>query len=203
MFLKEPVPGNVKTRLGAQIGHEKACAVYRHLVKATFKGLSPTTAKVRILFDPPEAEERIRNWLEPVLSDPEATEWEAQSAGDLGDRLGAAFHSGFQSGAERIVVVGTDCPAIQASHYEDSFAQLEGGEADVVIGPAGDGGYYLLALGKPCPGLFQNIPWSSKDTLGATLAGAGEAGLKVGLLEILEDIDDEVTLKRARAEGHL
>jgi len=208
VFLKEPVPGRVKTRLGADLGAEAACAVYRRLVSATLAGLSKAREGagggdvepvIRIVFDPAEAEDRIREWLEPDLVSfaPEKVEWEAQVPGGLGERLGAAFHSAFRAKPSMVAAIGTDCPTIQASHFEESLAQIEADEADVVFGPAGDGGYYLVALARETPAFFEGIPWSTEETLPASMAQAARMGLKIGLLETMEDVDDLETLRRS------
>ena len=110
-----------------------------------------------------------------------------QGAGDLGERLTRVIDDGFGDGATAVVVIGTDCPALTAAMLNDAFAALE--HADVVIGPARDGGYYLIGLGAPHAELFADIPWSTPDVLAMTIDAAERGGLRVRLLPPLSDID--------------
>ena len=107
-------------------------------------------------------------------------------AGDLGRRLTAAFQEAFREGTH-VVVVGTDAPGVRRSVVEDAFQRLEQG--DLVLGPATDGGYYLLGLSRPAPELFQDIPWSTDGVLEATRSKGRALGLREETLGILPDID--------------
>ena len=84
-----------------------------------------------------------------------------QTSGDLGERMAGAFQEQFAAGAEKVVIIGSDCLAITPDHLKQAFAALD--TADVVIGPATDGGYYLLGIKRPHPFLFQDMPWSQPE----------------------------------------
>ena len=110
-----------------------------------------------------------------------------QCDGDLGCRMAAASGEAFADGAERVVIIGSDCPDLATETLARAFALLD--DADVVLGPATDGGYYLVGLAAPRDELFDGIPWSTPDTLRVTLEVARARGLRVALLEEKRDID--------------
>ncbi|MEZ5303078.1 MAG: TIGR04282 family arsenosugar biosynthesis glycosyltransferase [Verrucomicrobiales bacterium] len=193
VFLKAPVAGKVKTRLAAGIGPERATAVYRELVARTLANLPPGEP-VRIQFDPPGSEAAIRGWLAPHLAATDA-EFRPQSAGDLGARLEKAFDDAFADGASRVAAIGTDCPDVTPAVFGEAWRALA--DHDAVFGPADDGGYYLIALRKPCPTLFRGIPWSAPDTLAASLQNARASGIAAAVLDQkLCDIDDLASLEK-------
>jgi len=109
-----------------------------------------------------------------------------QAAGDLGARLRAAFEAAFAAGYGSVAVVGTDCVELDAERVASAFEM----DADVVFGPARDGGYYLARLAgvEGCT-VFDGVPWSSAETLASSICAAAEAGLEVGLLGELGDVD--------------
>ena len=129
----------------------------------------------------------MRAWLRG----PRVSSFRPQVNGDLGCRLQAAFASHFAEGAARVVVIGSDCQIVV-----QAFRALE--HCDVVLGPALDGGYYLLGLKGPHPSLFDAIPWSSARVLAATEARARTLSLATSRLALLRDVD---TLTDARALG--
>jgi hypothetical protein len=186
-FVKSPQPGQVKTRLAQDVGPEEAADIYRHLVQRLVRQF-PMTLNLRVCFTPAEEEQTVREWLGPQL-DAQGIEWqlEPQFEGDLGQRMSAAFAMAFADGAEKVLIIGSDTPGINNSHFQETWDALE--EVDVVIGPAQDGGYYLLGLRAYVPELFEDVPWSSEETLDATMERAMEAGLEVSWLEELNDID--------------
>jgi uncharacterized protein len=109
----------------------------------------------------------------------------------LGDRLHNAFLSQAATGG-KIVIIGSDSPILPAKRIEDAFIKLE--KVDLVLGPAFDGGYYLVGLNKPCRGLLQGIRWSSSGVLLQTMAKAKKIGMKVGLLKEWYDVDDKKSM---------
>jgi rSAM/selenodomain-associated transferase 1 len=134
-----------------------------------------------LLYTPPERRADFEAWLGPDFR------YEAQSEGDLGARLEGAFERAFAEGAARVVVVGTDCPGLDGSHLAMAFEGLRG--ADAVLGPAADGGYYLLGLTRLLREVFRGIPWSTERTLAETLDRLRTGGHSVVLLPTLRDVD--------------
>jgi rSAM/selenodomain-associated transferase 1 len=190
VFVKHPEPGAVKTRLAPAVGAEAAAALYRALAEEVLEATVPRSGEYETLvfFDPPGAADAMRAWLPGMRMRP-------QCAGDLGARMTAAFARAFERGARRVAIIGTDVPAVTRDTVGGALAALD--EADVVVGPAEDGGYYLLALGAPRHELFEGVAWSTTAVLDQTLARAATAGLRVRQLRRLRDVD---TLEDVRAE---
>ena len=188
VFAKRPVPGNVKTRLTGVLGREGAAELYQALLDDTLSNVRQVRDARKVIAFAPDAEQA---WFAQTFR---GFALVAQGEGDLGRRLSRLFRHAFQQGARRVVVVGSDLPTLTAECVERAHAALA--ECDVVIGPAEDGGYYLLGLGRHVPGLFVGIDWSTERVLGQTLERAGVLGLVVRLLETARDVDDRAGLER-------
>lgn len=188
VFQKEPVPGQVKTRLAPLLGAEAAAALYAALVDHALGALNGPWR--RMLFGAPaEAVERLGDrYGEPVLP---------QAEGDLGLRMAAAFDAAFAAGAERAVIVGTDCLSLSAIDVEDAFEALAA--HDVALAPALDGGYVLLGLRAPRPALFAGVEWSTPRVLSQTLERVARAGLTFARLPRHGDLDTLEDLRRERS----
>jgi uncharacterized protein len=182
VFVKAPRPGEVKTRLAARLGAVEACAAYRRMAGFLLDRLAPLRA-VELRYAPENAAEEISAWRRDGWS------LAFQGEGDLGARLGAAFREHFRDGAGQVVVIGSDCPDVTVRDIECAWAGLA--ENDVVIGPARDGGYWLIGLNRPQPHLFEDMPWSTETVLRETLARASSTGIRVHLLRELSDVDVE------------
>ena len=188
VMLKAPRAGTVKTRLGAEIGHEAATQIYRILVEHQMNSI-PRDWRTEIHFSPADAGAEMQAWLGA------AHEYFPQSDGDLGCRLTRAVSGAFDRGAASTVVVGGDCPTLDEACLRRAGDALPG--VDVVLGPALDGGYYLVALRRAVPRLFENIPWSTEHVLATSLVRIAETRLQHTLLEPKEDVDDLASLHRA------
>jgi rSAM/selenodomain-associated transferase 1 len=182
IFLKAPRPGQVKTRLAKTIGAEAACAAYRQLTETVLDRVSPLSG-VHLRYAPDDAFAEIQPWLRPG--------WEAaaQGSGDLGERLHTAFVETFNRGAGQVVVIGSDCPGVSAEDVKTAWAALK--ENDVVVGPATDGGYWLIGLHEPQPALFKEMGWSTNTVFQETVKRCKNMGLSVKLLRELADVDTE------------
>jgi hypothetical protein len=192
VFLKAPRPGEVKTRLAETLGAEAACAAYRRLLTTLLENLA-ALERVELCFSPSEAGREVQPWARPGWSLAE------QGAGDLGERLQRAFQRAFHAGAGRVVILGSDCPEVAAADIDDAWAALSA--HDVVLGPATDGGYWLIGLRAARPELFQGISWSTSEVLRQTLDRIREAGLRAHLLRELSDIDAEADWRRFLARA--
>jgi uncharacterized protein len=182
VFLKAPRPGSVKTRIAQTAGRDRACSIYGELVEAVLNRLT-ALKDIELRFSPDDAETEIQKWLR--------NDWLAQPQGDgdLGERLHRAFANAFAAGAERIVIIGSDSPEVSTKDIRVAWKELN--THDIVVGPAVDGGYWLIGLRAPQPQLFAGIEWSSDQVLAQTLSRAKSLGLKIQLLRILADIDTE------------
>lgn len=186
IFVKEPVPGQVKTRLAARIGGEAAARAYRMMVCALIDNLGDPDVGVAVHCGQAGASDRVRDWLAPRMRFP-AT-FREQSAGDLGQRMESAIREHFEEGARRVAIIGSDCPWVGAGDVRAALDAL--GRADLVLGPAFDGGFYLAAMRVFADGLFDGIPWSTSAVLGRVRGRAADLGLRCELLDRrLHDID--------------
>ncbi|MEW6488339.1 MAG: TIGR04282 family arsenosugar biosynthesis glycosyltransferase [Thermodesulfobacteriota bacterium] len=189
VFAKEPRLGRVKTRLAASLGAAAACALY----EAFLADLARALARL------PEAVD-VEWWVDgdpevlAALAGPRAA-LRVQPAGDLGDRLQAAFASALGAGRGPAAAVGTDCPLLGPEHVAALWEALGRG-ADAALVPAEDGGYAALALAAPSPEAFEGIPWSTDGVLEVTLRRLRGAGKRVELLAPLRDADDLGDLER-------
>ncbi len=183
----------MKTRLAATLGAERAAAIYRRLVAAVLAEL-PREDELIVVFDPAERRAQVADWLRPSLAGRSAL-FTPQAEGDLGARLERAFEEAFALGFGKVAVIGSDCIEMTPATFSATWAALDA--HDAVLGPSTDGGYYLLALRRPCAALFHGIAWSTDAVRSQTLAQAGAAGLGVHELAALPDIDTEADWRRA------
>lgn len=182
VFVRAPEAGRVKTRLAAEVGPEAALRVYVRLAEHTLREARAAGAAVRVHFTPAGAEDAVRRWLG------EGVAYLPQAEGGLGERMRRAFEEAFAAGHGRVVIVGSDLPGLSAGLLRQALALLERNEA--VLGPAADGGYYLLGLRRAVPEAFQGIPWSTGEVLARTVERLRAAGVEPVLLETLGDVDE-------------
>jgi len=181
LFVKYPQEGKVKTRLGKHIGYDRAARLYREFAQTSVQRFSRIPGvDFTIYFDPPEEEKPMRAWLG------EDFHYQAQPAGDLGERLRSVFEYWLPQ-RRRVFAMGSDSPDLPVEYIEQACKILQ--TKDVVIGPAEDGGYYLIGLSRYLPKLFDGVPWSTKEVLNATLQKADEIGASFELLPTWYDVD--------------
>lgn len=197
LFLKVPVPGLVKTRLAQDVGEEAACGIYRKMAERQLAAL-PVSWPVEIHFSPPSARADFASWLG------RGYQYHSQAEGDLGRRLRRATAAAFARGHSKVILIGGDCPSLDADDLEEANRRLGNG-SDVVIGPALDGGYYLLGLRRLAGALlvFEEIPWSTPDVMRATIHRIDAIGLRRSHLAEKEDVDEIGSYCRAVAAGYL
>ena len=180
IFLKNNVSGQVKTRLAKEVGHERAMQVYDRLCKHTLSVATKVNASV------------IGFYTNEIEAHPVFDEVHLQQGSGLGERMKNAFEF-LLNRYEQVVLIGSDLPDLSAQLLQKAFELLQ--ENDLVLGPALDGGYYLIALRAPQPQLFEDITYSNAHVLKRTLAIAKASHLSVGLLEPLRDLDTFEDLK--------
>lgn len=181
IFIKNPEPGKVKTRLAAGVGNEKALSIYKKLLHHTRGIVQALQVKKQLWYSRFVDEED--DWPE------DAFQKQVQKGEDLGERMKFAFKKGFENRFKEIVIIGGDCAELKAADIEKGFKALE--DNDAVIGPAKDGGYYLLGLKQFIPELFENKPWGTRKVLEQTIDDCEKYNIQFKLLEKLIDIDTE------------
>ncbi|AKQ45893.1 hypothetical protein TH63_09955 [Rufibacter radiotolerans] len=188
VFARTPQLGKVKTRLARTLGEHQALQIYKQLLHLTHAAAAPVKATKWICYSdevPAEAD---------IWSAGSFLPQEQPQVPDLGYRMHSLFAKGLVEGFSPVVIIGSDCPDISPEIIEEAFRQLE--THDVVLGPAQDGGYYLLGLNFLVPELFTSIPWSTAEVLPATLQAASNLHLKVAQLQVLADVDEAEDLQQ-------
>ncbi|MEL7339772.1 MAG: TIGR04282 family arsenosugar biosynthesis glycosyltransferase [Bacteroidota bacterium] len=193
IFVKHPVQGRVKTRLGATLGHNTAVAVYQELLRYT-RGLTQE-------LDADKAVWYGNDYPEEDLWSEVGYERYPQTGSDLGSRMEEAFSWGFGRGYRKIQIIGSDCAALTTEILARGFAILD--QSDFVIGPAEDGGYYLLGMNAPYYQVFKDKAWSTESVLPDTLRDLREGKKMLQFLPTLSDIDHEEDLKGTFLEHFL
>lgn len=183
IFVKYPESGKVKTRLAKNIGSESAALLYRKMAESIIYDLSKLADYRKIIFfDPPERRNDVMRWLKF-----NGLSFIAQEGNSLGEKMSNAFSHAFSLGADKAVVIGTDCPQITTQTIVKAFEKLE--TSEVVIGPSYDGGYYLLGLKSLIPEVFHGIDWSTNIVFDQTMKRLRQSGIESECLEMLRDVD--------------
>ncbi len=181
IFYRNPKIGKVKTRLAATVGNQKALEIYMKLSLHT-KTITEDLNLEKIVF--------YTDVIDLMDIWPNATFLKAlQDGKDLGEKMKNAFVAGFETGYSSICIIGTDCYELTAEIITQAFEALK--SADAVIGPARDGGYYLLGMTNPHTGVFNNKNWSTETVLQETIHDFESLGLHYFLLQELKDVDTE------------
>jgi rSAM/selenodomain-associated transferase 1 len=182
VVIKFPVPGRVKTRLAKDIGEAAATEIYRQLAEGVLLRTRPRNREYdRIIFySPADMRDRFGEWIPGERFRP-------QRGGDVGEVMSIAFSGMFEDGAAKAVLTGTDIPGLHRGIIKQAFSDLDG--SDVVIGPAEDGGYYLIGMKLPRPELFRGISWGTARVLRETLLRIKELKLTFSILTLLSDLD--------------
>jgi rSAM/selenodomain-associated transferase 1 len=183
IFVKSMIQGTVKTRLAASLGDEAAMNIYQQLLQHTHDVVRNIDADKIVFYSDVIEEDRWNN---------DQFKKELQEGIDLGKRMENAFIHAFRTGYDSVIIIGTDCPQINKSILETAFKQLN--NFDIVIGPATDGGYYLLGMKKLHSLLFENMKWSTSTVLKDTIERCNARQLSYILLPELSDIDEEKDL---------
>lgn len=184
IFIKNPILGKVKTRLAATVGDENALIIYQKLLLRTKKVALDTFNIKKVIF---YSDFVIEN---DIFENGNNFEKKVQSGTDLGVRMYNAFCEGINNmGMEKVVLIGSDCPGLSSEILVAAFEALDA--HDAVIGPAADGGYYLIGLKKLIATIFQDMEWSTDEVLKTTLSRLAFEGHSVAQLPVLSDIDTE------------
>lgn len=187
ILTKNPRLGQVKTRLARTVGDDEALRIYRVLLEKTRQAALGVEA-TRWLF--------YSDYLETNDDWPGSHfQKRVQCTGDLGARMEDAFGQAFAAGASKALIIGSDCPGVTGTLLQEAFDRLD--DADFVLGPALDGGYYLLGMKQATPALFQGIAWSTAGVCAETLGKIRAVGGSCFLLPELLDVDTEEDWRHA------
>lgn len=181
-FAKAPEPGRVKTRMQPQLSALEACALHEELVRWTCETLLDSAlgaVELWVAGDPAHALFRDCAALGQLTL-------RRQAGADLGMRMQHALNDGLAR-ADRVLLVGSDCPGLTAPYLREALRALD--DAELVLGPALDGGYVLIGAKRPVEAVFEDIAWGSSRVLADTLARALAAGITLQQLPALQDID--------------
>ncbi len=185
IFVRNPILSKVKTRLAATIGNEKTLLVYKHLLQHT-KNITQQVPSTKFVFYADYLnEDDVWNGYEKRL----------QKGNDLGERMKNAFEELFNLGFEKVCIIGSDCYELTSPVIEEAFENLQ--TCKTVIGPANDGGYYLLGMQYPFKDVFSNIEWSTENVFIETINKINTQSLTCHLLTSLNDIDEEKDLRQS------
>ena len=200
IFMKAPRSGAVKTRMIPWLSPEEAADLYCALIQDTAAIASQVAgATTHIAFTPADAQPVLRE-----LIDDETIQWFLQQGDDLGDRLKLAFQKIFHEGWERAVIIGSDSPLLPPGYIEQAFDALN--SVDVVLGPASDGGYYLIGLARSARVLscyhhiFDHITWSTEKVYEQTVQAIRQYDLSQSDLNTWGDVDQKADLIRIAVE---
>jgi len=192
---KVPALGPVKSRLHAALTPERTTELYRCFLLdrldalAALPGIRPVVAVT-----PPEGKEILAALAPPGYR------LVAQRGLDLGKRLANVLTDLLGEGHRGAIAIDSDSPTLPMRYVTEAAAQLDGGGADLVLGPCEDGGYYLIGLRAPQPALFEDMPWSTEQVLALTVERARDRQLGIHLLPVWFDVDTEPDLRRLHAE---
>lgn len=189
LFTRFPLAGRAKTRLIPRLGADGAAQLQRemteHVLTRAFPLVKRRGVKLEVRFED-GSQTDMRRWLGRAFA------FVPQELGDLGERMLRATNEAFGMGMDAVVVIGADCPELDAALIERAFDALR--SHPVVFGPAKDGGYYLTGLRQPRPALFQGIAWSTANVLADSIARAHQMGIEPYLLPELSDVDEPADL---------
>jgi uncharacterized protein len=187
IFVRQPQLGKVKTRLAATMGDATALKVYELLLVHTYQVAASMDMRVYVYYADGIAENDL--WQGQQFYKKE------QQGDDLGLRMSNAFAEVFAQGHNKVIIIGSDCYDLTAAILTEAFNALA--QSDAVIGPATDGGYYLLGLNRPMPDLFEGIAWSTDTVAAATMSKLYEQDCSVTMLQALTDVDEEKDIPTA------
>lgn len=193
VFVKVPEKGKVKTRLARDRGPDFALRAYECMALDTLDAVKAAGRPFRICYTPPEGLGRMQAWLG---SD---HDYLPQTGADLGERMERAFHQAFSEGARQVLLIGSDIPELSVPLLSEAFQALE--SKDAVIGPARDGGYYLIGFTAQGfdPAVFHGMTWSVGTVLRETLSRLETFGSSTHVLPELGDIDCKADLDALQA----
>jgi len=192
LFVKAPIEGQVKSRLASVLGQDIALDLYRNFVLDILASVENSGIPCTVCYHPPEHSETVKNWLGAHRR------YMPQEGNDLGERMELALRRSFSEGASRVVLIGSDLPDLPPELLKEAFVSLLDNGA--VIGPARDGGYYLIGFRSDAflPAVFRGVEWSTDTVFAQTMAIFERKGRQVHALPPWQDVDTIDDLKDLR-----
>jgi len=190
IFLKNPKPKKVKTRLGKSIGYASSARIYKKMAETIIKNTKSKSYQQEIFYAPKKEFTSIKKWLgsDQIL--------QPQTGRFLGMKMSKAFKKNFDQGKSKVILIGSDAPLIDKNLIKEALSRLDANDA--VIGPSADGGYYLLGLSCYLPSLFIDIDWSTPAVFNQTISALNKAGKSYSILRKHFDIDTEEDLVKLK-----
>lgn len=188
IFAKAPIPGQVKTRLCPPLTPDEAATLHGSFVLDTLERTKSAVMKLKLPIDrylacaPSSTHVFFR-----IMEERQGVKVIDQVGDDLGARMNQAFNTLFAQEYRQVLLIGTDVPTLPLDHFKQALTALE--NHDLVLGPALDGGYYLIGLTRTAPELFTDIAWSTDQVLRCTQEKAARIGLKTAAIEPWRDVD--------------
>ena len=194
IFAKAPIPGQVKTRLCPPLTPDESATLHGSFVIDTLERTKTAATKLKLPIDRYLACAPSATYVFfKIMEERQEVKLIDQVGEDLGARMNQAFQMLFTKGYRRVLLIGTDVPSLPLDHFKQTLTLLE--NHDLVLGPALDGGYYLIGLKRPIPELFVDIPWSTDQVLRLTQKKAVTLGVTTALLEPWRDVDTVADLQ--------
>ena len=195
LFAKQPIPGQVKTRLAATWGADRAAGLYECFLRDQFERFAGEGDR-RIVACAPDTPAALDWFAESALG------WQRwpQPETDLGGRMAACFEQWCSDPSDRLVLIGSDSPNLPPGSFDQAFTLLDDGH-DVVIGPSADGGYWFVGLRGSAPqarAIFDNVDWSTAEVFQQTVERIRSLNLNLGLLPLWFDVDTEAEVATLR-----
>ena len=184
LFVRNPELGKVKTRLAREIGDELALKVYTQLLEHTHAITCDLACDKYVFYTDSISQTDIwneKNYFKRL-----------QTGNDLGEKMQQAFQALFNTGYDKVVIIGSDCPGLTSQLIESAFDLMDA--AKVVLGPAADGGYYLLGMTIMIEDLFKNKHWSTSSVLKDSIDNLTQQQMQYSILTVLRDIDTKEDL---------
>jgi len=187
LFVKYPDKGTVKSRLSTVFGEDTVLLLYEAFVLDVLETVEKGKYRFTIYFHPPSAQEKVASWLG------KGHLYMPQNGSDLGERMKNAFASTFSEGFEKVMLIGSDVPDLKKEIIDEAFAS----DADAVIGPAADGGYYLIGFQRDTflPHIFEGMQWSTASVFERTMELFRKHSCKVHVLPQWRDVDTPEDLR--------
>ncbi len=181
LFAKDPVEGQVKTRLSPLLDAPTTLSLYRHFLRDSIEKICSVTEGDRFVGI---ASDPKTNYFDEVSRN-DSVQLFVQAGGNLGERMRRAFEDRFKEGYERVVIIGADSPTLPITYIEQALQS----EKEVVIGPSTDGGYYLIGMRGKVTDIFEGVTWGSDQVLSETLKALKDQRAQAELLPVWYDVD--------------